>query len=352
MEQTPTERVMGTLNFLLSPITFLIELGKWAILLTLVFMLLLWNWSMWVIGLGSNGLHAREHMRGDVEQIVNFREYRADGHWADFQIDFGHRDVPYADYETAHQGLPDDPASRLSSYTGGVPATTSPFTGTRQGGDILNPFEFCRVESAEGSSTALPFFFDRSDDALRRKAARMRHAYVVAGMMAGAIRYTVVRAKFGLPVEDHGPRIGGARDSFCNADQYDVMKQGAVFYKLWAASTSQVIVPDAPQVDVQIANVGPLNWTKAPDGQEITGMCLVDQCDEGDLMYSVSLYGDLFDSEPGLTPGQLRAEAAMLHMGTEDYWLHAAQVNGVKNTAPMLQGLKYAWDGVRYVEGQ
>jgi hypothetical protein len=78
-------------------------------------------------------------------------------------------------------------------------------------------------------------------------------------------------------------------------------------------------------------------------------MCLINQCDEGDLGYHLTKFADLFAIAPPLSPGQ---ERALLQTASLDYWFAAAAANGVHDREGVLRGYRFAGYAVDYVEGR
>jgi hypothetical protein len=344
------------LHFLLTPVRFVMSLLKWSALLFALIFLFLFNQAGWLVGLGSRGLMERQQMADRIEAILPHR--LSDNTGADYGVwtlDFAHRDDPFnyaqahdygfSDYRPHSYGVSDGNGFHSQGFR---PAAA--FTGKMVEGWSGSSIPFCNRESSDEFDTRMAWSDPVS--ALRRKSARMRNAYVTAAIMTSALRYTLVRLQRGEGIENRGPERVGELNSFCNADQGDVHAMSATDYAMWSEATSRIRLPDAPQVmlrEVDLRSVGSLSRTER--GTEITGMCLINQCDQGDLGYHVTKFADLFATAPPLSAGQERAEQALLHTATPDYWYQAAEANGVHDREAVARGLRYAEYAVWFVEG-
>lgn len=333
-----------TLHFALTPFRILQDVA-----LGVLFVVMLIGWIFvsqigWIVDLGPRSERARDAMVDQVgrnisapgeglsvlDLTVNFTD-RA--YWdQDRSSEWAEPDFFWADwqknYEDAGLGL-DPPAIDSFQIQQG-----------RQSLDIDDHgIQFCHVGHPGLYSTALGSWSDRGDPGfvLGRKSARMRRDFETAAIMISALRSALAHLKAGQTLaSEYGPASGlPLEDSYCNADGADPALLTPAQLAAYRSATYQIHLEEAPEVTFRLIYYGADNITPwREDGTEIVGMC--DGCDpDNDLMYSTTLYADLFDKEPPLSDAQERAEKELLKTANMAFWLQEARENGITDTAPL-----------------
>jgi hypothetical protein len=343
------DAVVGPLAFILAPLRIFISILKWSSLVAAAIALFAWNQVMWVYGFGPRGIHARQEINRNIEAHTLGQENT--DRWSIYEIDFAHRDPPF-DYDQVHADIERANPYQLGlSIQGAGYSPNAGITGKRVAGNYDYTVPYCSAadNSADDLNTEMPAWFDRTPEALlRRKSARMRRAFIEGAIMVSALRRAITSTAFGIPIQDLSPQRRGIMNSFCNADIGDIRQVGRNGYILSSSFSNQVRIPDAPIIMMRVVDVR--TSENGDDGVDITGMCIENDCDAQDQSYYLTSTDDIFAEEPPLSPGQLRAEKALLATGTREFWLRAAAANHITDQAAILHARRYAESAVEYVE--
>ena len=347
-----------------TPLRILMDLGKWLVVGSLVFILVLVNQVGWVVDLGERSQRGRVEHNNQVEgQIANH------GFQSVFDIDFRTQPDVTAKYVENYDRFWDDSTPFGFSVGYGVTNRTVKAFSLRKIGDgwgqpdagipycmaalhVIRPTNFFN-DTPDSWWAGDDHPLNRNDDALDRKSARMQRDYEVAAMMTAALRSTLAHMKLGRPViEVRSPlyeddyRHRPADPGYCDADSaaHDP-RYGDAGTRAYRATLLRINLQHAPVVRFRYVGTDPESMdtdiTRSQNQAEIWGMCLPDSCTEG-YGRGTTLYADLFASHAPLTDEQMLAEAAIMAMTTKDFWEQAARENGITDMTAVEEVRKRA----------
>jgi len=250
------------------------------LLIVLTIMICFFNDFGWLVGLGSNGYLGRKN---------DFEKYYGDS--SGVAVDF--RSIGY------HSGF--------DGYVGAMDLCGTP---TDLVGGPVYADDTTRMH-ASFNSLLDNNFYTRSHTSVERKIARINRAVVTASVAAVRLRVVIARLKQVQPA-------GYADDDNRYCGGYDPQKQ----YDIHSGDA-------AANVKLNHAPIVTLRHGVA---------CLASYNGEGGCYPKATFYADLFSVS--LAPEQEEAEAAMLNMGTEEFWLTAAHENGVHNDAAIRESVQ------------
>jgi hypothetical protein len=347
-----------------TPLRILMDLGKWLVVGSLVFILVLVNQVGWVVDLGERSQRGRVEHNNQVEGQI-----ASGGFQSVFDIDFRTQPDVTAKYVENYDRFWDDSTPFGFSVGYGVTNRTVKAFSLRKVGDGWGQpdagIPYCMAALHVDRRTN--FFNDtpgswwasddhplnRNDDALDRKSARMQRDYEVAAMMTAALRSTLAHMKLGRPVSEvrsplyeddylHRPADPG----YCDADSaaHDP-RYGDAGTRAYRATLLRINLQHAPVVRFRYVGIVPessdTDITRSQNQAEIWGMCLPDSCTEG-YGRGTTLYADLFASHAPLTDEQMLAENAILAMATKEFWEQAARENGITDLTSVEEVRKRA----------
>ena len=196
-----------------TPLRILMELGKWLVVGSLVFILVLVNQVGWIVDLGERSQRGRVEHNNQVEGQI-----ASGGFQSVFDIDFRTQPDVTAKYVENYDRFWDDSTPFGFGVGYGVTNRTVKAFSLRKVGDGWGQpdagIPYCMAALHVDRRTN--FFNDtpgswwasddhplnRNDDALDRKSARMQRDYEVAAMMTAALRSTLAHMKLGRPVSE------------------------------------------------------------------------------------------------------------------------------------------------------
>jgi hypothetical protein len=347
-----------------TPLRILMELGKWLVVGSLVFILVLVNQVGWVVDLGERSQRGRVEHNNQVEGQI-----ASGGFQSVFDIDFRTQPDVTAKYVENYDRFWDDSTPFGFSVGYGVTNRTVKAFSLRKIGDgwgqpdagipycmaalhVIRPTNFFN-DTPDSWWAGDDHPLNRNDDALDRKSARMQRDYEVAAMMTAALRSTLAHMKLGRPViEVRSPlyeddyRHRPADPGYCDADSaaHDP-RYGDAGTRAYRATLLRINLQHAPVVRFRYVGTDPESMdtdiTRSQNQAEIWGMCLPDSCTEG-YGRGTTLYADLFASHAPLTDEQMLAEAAIMAMTTKDFWEQAARENGITDMTAVEEVRKRA----------
>ena len=313
----------------LTPFFQLIAAFKMFLLLIAV---ALCSLSAYIFGhLGGQGMYERQAKADRIYMSMEDVNRDPDVDWKIQTADLGHRSQPLI-YTPDGPVMPVDPSGADPVGLGitMVGTVDGPAAGVLSDGINAN---LCNT--GHDYNTALGPWSGRSDDALRRKSARMQGAYDNGVIMVSALRRMLVLMKLnagnGLAANLTGREAAffpGNTISLCNADA-------------WQPGMTKETYDERARVSLAIELYAAPRVKTMYSGNRMVGISLRDRgdgsVDSRDLSYDVTWLGDILSSDPPLSDHQLYAVQRLNSVSTDDFWLEAAHMNCIHDDATVIK---------------